>query len=174
MKPSPIQKALELPNGARFVRFALQVNPHTYAEQYRGEQPTLSKEEYNRALAERCEELEIGAVGITHHNNVDDIEDLRAALHEKGVSVFPGFEIASSEGVHVLCLYEPGTSCATLNLSGYSSISAGPCRHRHRSPCNQRLRRVAESALRPSQNQRMERREPTGDSNSRFGWGFTR
>ena len=115
MKPSPIQKALELPNGARFVRFALQVNPHAYAEQYRGEQPTLSKEEYNRALAERCEELEIGAVGITHHNNVDDIEDLRAALSVKGVSVFPGFEIASSEGVHVLCLYEPGTSCATLN-----------------------------------------------------------
>ena len=55
MKTSPIQKALELPNGARFVRFALQVNPPGYAEQYRGEQPTLSKEEYNRALAERCE-----------------------------------------------------------------------------------------------------------------------
>lgn len=60
MKPSPIQKALDLPNGAHFVRFALQVNPHGYAEQYRGEQPTLSKEEYNRVLAERCDLGEFG------------------------------------------------------------------------------------------------------------------
>jgi len=115
MKLSPIQQALELPNGARFVRFALQVNPYGYAEQYRGETPTLSKEEYNRELADRCEELGIGAIGITHHNNVDDMDELRAALEEKGIAVFPGFEIASSEGVHVLCLYEPETTCATLN-----------------------------------------------------------
>lgn len=112
---TPIQKALELPNGAGFVRFALQVNPHTYAEQYRGEAPTFSKEDYNHALAERCQTLAIGAVGITHHNHVDDIEDLRVALNKKGVTVFPGFEIASSEGVHTLCLYEPGTTCATLS-----------------------------------------------------------
>ncbi len=115
MNASPIQKALELPNGARFVRVALQVNPYGYAEQYRGEKPTTDKDEYNRALAERCSELGIGAVGITHHNNVDGIADLSAALVGKGITVFPGFEIASSEGVHLLCLYEPGTSCATLN-----------------------------------------------------------
>lgn len=115
MNPSAIQKALELPNGARFVRFALQVNPHGYAEQYRGEQTALDKDAYNGGLAECCHELGIGAVGITHHNNVDDIAELTAALGQKGVTVFPGFEIASSEGVHVLCLYEPGTSSATLN-----------------------------------------------------------
>lgn len=115
MNASPIQKALELPNGAHFVRFALQVNPHGYAGQYRGEEPTMSKDDYNRALAERCEDLGIAAVGITHHNNVDDIEELRTSLNQKGITVFPGFEIASSEGVHLLCLYEPRTSCATLN-----------------------------------------------------------
>lgn len=115
MKMSPIEKALDLPNGARFARVALQVNPHVYANQYRGEQPTLDRDAYNSALAKRCLNLGIGAVGITHHNNVDDIEELAAVLDQAGITVFPGFEIASSEGVHVLCLYDPGTSCATLN-----------------------------------------------------------
>jgi len=115
MKTSLIEAALELPNGARFVRCALQVNPHGYAEKFRGEQPALDREAYNRELADRCVEAGIGAVGITNHNNVDDIEELSAVLAAEGITVFPGFEIASSEGVHLLCLYEPGTSCSTLN-----------------------------------------------------------
>lgn len=115
MTTHPIDEALNLPNGTRWVKCALQVNPYGYAEQYRGESSNMSKEEYNLAMAQQCKQHGIEVVGITHHNNVDDVDALRTVLQEHGVTVFPGFEVASSEGVHVLCLFEPGTDCATLN-----------------------------------------------------------
>ena len=115
MNTSPIEQALTLPNGARWVKCALQVNPHGYAEQFRGESPSLNRDDYNLAIANQCLQQNIEVVGITHHNNVDDIDALRSVLQAQGVTVFPGFEVASSEGVHVLCLFEPGTDCATLN-----------------------------------------------------------
>ena len=106
---SPIHNALELPSGARMIRCALQVNPHEYAKQYRGEEPAMDEGEYNRLLAERCVDHGIEAVGITHHNHVDHIDAMSEALTERGITVFPGFELKSQEDVHVLCLYEPGT-----------------------------------------------------------------
>ena len=115
MNISPIEQALSLPNGARWVKCALQVNPYGYAEQFRGESPSLSRDDYNNAIAQQCREQGIEVVGITHHNNVDDIDALSSVLQAEGVTVFPGFEVASSEGVHVLCLFEPATDCDLLN-----------------------------------------------------------
>lgn len=109
-----IERALELPSGAAFRRCALQVNPADYAGAYRGERTETDENEYNRSLIAKCVELGIEAIGVTHHNSVAAVDGLAAVAAEEGIVVFPGFEAASSEGVHVLCVYEPGTSAGQL------------------------------------------------------------
>jgi hypothetical protein len=53
-------------------------------------------------------------VGVTEHNDVSGIDELREAAHACGVLLYPGFEVASSEGVHVLCLHEPDATVRRL------------------------------------------------------------
>lgn len=102
---------------AKFWKCALQVNPWTYAQQYQGQGAVhgLAEDTYNAALVERCLKNDIQVVGIADHGCVDGVERLRQALEAKGVVVFPGFEIASTEKVHMVCLYPSGTPINTLN-----------------------------------------------------------
>ena len=91
--------------GAEFHKCALQVNPHHYAGTYRGQASALDEAGYARALAEKAAELGITVLAVTDHNHVGGVDAIRAAARKRGVSVFPGFELTSAEGVHVLCLY---------------------------------------------------------------------
>lgn len=102
---------------ARFWKCALQVNPWSYAQQYQGQGVAhgLSEDEYNSAIADRCVKNEVQVVGIADHGSVEGIEKLRAALEAKGVVVLAGFEIASTEKVHMVCLYPAGTAVGVLN-----------------------------------------------------------
>ena len=102
---------------AKFWKCALQVNPWTYAQQYQeqGAAHGLTEDSYNAALADRCVKNEIQVVGIADHGSVDGIEKLRQILEATGIVVFPGFEIASTEKVHMVCLYPVGTSINALN-----------------------------------------------------------
>lgn len=102
---------------AKFWKCALQVNPWTYAQQYQGQGVAhgLTEDAYNAALADRCVKSGIQVVGIADHGSVDSVEKLRRALDAEGVVVFPGFEIASTEKVHMVCLYPAGTSINALN-----------------------------------------------------------
>ncbi len=102
-------------NFAKFWKCALQVNPWTYAQQYQGSSHGLTEYAYNDALVDRCIKSEIQVVGIADHGSVDGVEKLRKALEGKGIVVFPGFEIASTEKVHMVCLYPAGTSISKLN-----------------------------------------------------------
>jgi ABC-type Mn2+/Zn2+ transport system ATPase subunit len=102
-------------NYAKFWKCALQINPWTYAEQYQGGSHGLSEDEYNNAVVERCIKNEIQVVGIADHGSVDGVDNLRETLEERGIVVFPGFEIASTEKVHMVCLYPAGTSVGKLN-----------------------------------------------------------
>ncbi|TGH18627.1 MAG: phosphoesterase, partial [Aphanocapsa feldmannii 277cI] len=52
-------------------------------------------------------ELRISVLAITDHNSVSGIAAFRDAATATGITVFPGFELASSEGIHVLCIYPP-------------------------------------------------------------------
>lgn len=110
----PIQKALRLPGGARFFRAALQVNPHHYSETYRGQTSTLDERTYVDQILSKCHQLDIQVLGVTDHNHVGAVDLFRERAGEHGVWVFPGFEISSSEGVHVLCVYSPSTEKSTL------------------------------------------------------------
>ncbi len=99
--------------GARFYKCALQVNPYSYS-QYQGEK-TQNEASYNQQVLRQCQDNEIKVVGFADHGRVEDSEGLRDFLTENGIAVFPGFEIASSEKIHMVCLYPEDSSLARLN-----------------------------------------------------------
>ena len=99
--------------GARFYKCALQVNPFTYS-QYQGKE-TEDEASYNRKILQQCLDNEIEVVGLADHGRVENSEKLRFFLTENGITVFPGFEIASSEKIHLVCLYPENSSLAVLN-----------------------------------------------------------
>lgn len=112
--------------GARFYKCALQVNPYDYAGKYQG-QPGLTEGSYNEQILKQCTTNKIKVVGTADHGRVEQSETLRQTLAENGIAVFPGFEIASSEKIHMVCLYPEQTSVGTLNqylgrLMGNNSV----------------------------------------------------
>lgn len=111
----PLDQALGLPNGARFYRCALQVNPHGYAERFRGKASVLEENTYVEAVLAKCVDVGIKAIAITDHSSVKAVERFRSASVKHDISVFPGFELTSSEGVHVLCIYDRDTSAQRLD-----------------------------------------------------------
>lgn len=64
---------------------------------------------------------ELDAIAITEHNSVEFLPHLQAAAKDRLV-VFPGAEVSTADGYHVLCIFNPGTSAdeiqAFLNKLG--------------------------------------------------------
>jgi hypothetical protein len=100
---------------ARFWRCALQVNPVGYNGAYRGNEHGMSEADYNQALLAKCQELNIKVVGLADHGSVDSVDALRNVLAPHGIVVFPGFEIASTEKIHMVCLFPEDTTKDQLN-----------------------------------------------------------
>ncbi|WP_449245516.1 TrlF family AAA-like ATPase [Desulfobacca acetoxidans] len=94
---------------ARFWKCALQVNSATYIN-YRGDAHGMTEEEYNRELLRVCREEEISIIGLADHGNVDAVDAIRELMAQEGIVVFPGFEIASTEKAHFVCLFPETTS----------------------------------------------------------------
>lgn len=103
--------------GARWVRAALQVNPYAYKGANQPSQSFSSEDDYNQALLGECDNLGIELIGVTDHWSVDTAAGLIAAATDHGVAALPGFEANSSEGVHLLVLFEVGTPAATVNAA---------------------------------------------------------
>lgn len=126
------------PAGAQFHRCALQVNPHSYAERYRGQAQEFDEVSYAQALADKAVALDVKVLAVTDHNSVRGVDAIRAVAQTRGIVVFPGFELTASEGIHVLCLYPPATS--TTQLERYlgefgirdTSLSSDPCKESFR------------------------------------------
>ena len=89
---------------ARFWKCALQVNPWDYAVKYRGCDHGLDEAGYNAELLRLCQAEKIRVVGIADHGNVSTLDALRQVLVEGGITVFPGFEMASSEKAHFVSI----------------------------------------------------------------------
>jgi len=51
---------------------------------------------------------------MTDHNHAGSIDHIRDEAKKNDIYVFPGFEISSVEGVHILCIYPPNTQVNTL------------------------------------------------------------
>ena len=96
-------------SGARFIKCALQVNPHHYAGTFRGQESDATPIDYAKAIVAKAAELEVSVLAITDHNSVSGIAHFRHAAADRQITIFPGFELSSSEGIHILCIYPPDT-----------------------------------------------------------------
>jgi hypothetical protein len=105
MWPDEMKKALNLPSGSKYLRCALQVSPYNYLKNNRGEDHGLSEEEYNNQLINKCNELQIKVLAVTDHNHMGAINEIRKGAEPIGINVLSGFEVSSSEGIHILCIF---------------------------------------------------------------------
>jgi DNA repair ATPase RecN len=102
-----MRAALDLPNGARFYRCALQVNPFAYLERHSKATTFTSEDEYNKAVVETCMEIGIEVIAVTDHYRVKHSTSLVRAARSAGLYAFNGFEAVTKDGVHFLCLFDP-------------------------------------------------------------------
>ncbi|MCG3120793.1 MAG: hypothetical protein ALAOOOJD_03635 [bacterium] len=119
--PEPIQQAISRHNGANYYRCALQVNTPFQQDNFKGfdsrhrRHTDAYQRDYALQLAKGCKKFGISAVALCDHNSVAYVETVRHVLGEENITVFPGFEIASTEGIHVLCLFDPEADVADLD-----------------------------------------------------------
>lgn len=100
---------------ARFWKCALQVNAHSYSQNYRGQDHGLDATAYADKLLRFCHQEDIEVIGIADHGIAQEFDVLRKRLSEGGILVFPGFEISSTEKIHMACLFSESTSTMQLN-----------------------------------------------------------
>ena len=117
-----------LPAGAIFHRCALQVNPHAYSGTFRGKPSGGDARAHAQAIVDKAFELGVTVLVITDHNDVSAVPAFRDAAVEHGIHVFPGFELSSSEGVHILCIYSQNTDGQRLGrfLGGFGITNTTP------------------------------------------------
>ncbi len=99
-----------LPSGARFYRCAFQVNPYEYVVRHKHPTAFADEDTYNAALIQACRDNGIEVIGVTDHYRIQPAAKLIEAARGAGIIVFPGFEAASKEGIHFLCLFDPSTT----------------------------------------------------------------
>ncbi len=99
---------------AKFWKCALQVNPAGYIE-YRGINHGMTEEQYNQKLLEIALKNDINVIGLADHGNVDGVDAIRSLLNVHEIIVFPGFEIATTEKAHFVCLFPENTTKDQLN-----------------------------------------------------------
>lgn len=102
-----LKKALKLPNGARFYRCALQVNPFAYLSRHSKQTTLKTEDDYNSAIIAACKETGIEVIGVTDHYRVQESLGLLKAARAAGLFAFSGFEAVTKDGVHFLCLFDP-------------------------------------------------------------------
>jgi len=102
------------PSGAIFYKCALQMNSHLYNKNYRGGE-AFDETTYNQNILQACKEENIQVVGLAEHGDVNSTENLRQLLQTNGITVFPGFELSSTEKIHIICLFPPDKDNTWLN-----------------------------------------------------------
>ena len=101
-----LEEALRLPNGARFYRCALQVNPFAYLGRNNKQTSFKSEADYNAEIIAGCKKAGIEVIAVTDHYRVDESKGLVQAAREAGLFAFSGFEAVTKDGVHFLCLFD--------------------------------------------------------------------
>ena len=80
-----------------------------YAKKFRGKKAGGDGRAHAEAIVSKAAELGVSVLAITNHNEVGGVSGFQVAVAGRGITVFPGFELTSMEGIHVLCIYPPGT-----------------------------------------------------------------
>jgi len=118
--PEHVQSAISRRNGANYYRCALQVNT-PLQDSFKGfesrhrRSSAAYQRDYALALAKACKKAGVDVVGLCDHNSVAYLETVRHELGQENIIVFPGFEIASTEGIHLLCLFNPDAKIEDLD-----------------------------------------------------------
>jgi len=71
-----------------------------------------------KAYIKKTTEKGIEILGITEHNDVSWVDDIRSAAEGSGITVFPGIELAAnsgSGGIHILAYFSPDTDKEILD-----------------------------------------------------------
>ena len=108
--PEPIEQAKNLPGGALFYRCALQVNPFEYVKRENKSTRFADEATYNAAMVQAFIENNIKIIAITDHHRIHTGDTLAEAARKVGITVFPGAELETKEGVHFLLLFDPHSS----------------------------------------------------------------
>ena len=103
--------------GARWIRAALQVNPFAYIGKGSPSTKFADENAYNSALLDVCIQEGIELIAITDHWCVDSAVGLIADAAARGITALPGFEASSSEGIHLLVIFEVGTKTSDINAA---------------------------------------------------------
>lgn len=116
------------PSGAVFHRCALQVNPWTYGERFRGRKPQGDGRSHAEAVMRKAAEIGVTVLAVTDHNDTGGVPAFRDAAENYGITVLPGFELATTEGIHLVLLYPPDTSDYRLQrcLGEFGILDPGP------------------------------------------------
>jgi len=104
-----IAEALAMPGGARFFRCAFQVNPYSYLKENNKRTAFSNEPAYNASIVATCLDLGIEVIAITDHSQVKTSVQLWQAARAAGIAVFPGCEVKTKDGIHILCLFDPTT-----------------------------------------------------------------
>ena len=75
----------------------------------------MTDDEYNQQLLEICQQENIKVIGLADHGNVDSVDSIRNLFAQSNIVVFPGFEIASTEKAHFVCLFPEDVTTTQLN-----------------------------------------------------------
>ena len=126
-----IKEILKKHNGANFHLADLHV--HTPADKSKyydmaGEQKQLDDENwcrhYTKKIIKAAYEQEIEIIGITDHNSADwidyfndEVKNISVPEGQSSIVLFPGFEVntQTGSGVHIICLFDPGTPKTKLD-----------------------------------------------------------
>jgi hypothetical protein len=110
----PMDNAMKLPNGARFYKCALQINPFEYLLRHNKQNKFKNESEYNSAIVRKCKEIGIEVIAITDHYRIRTAQSLAEEASKAGLQVFPGFEAVTKDGVHFLCLFDPSRDLSAI------------------------------------------------------------
>ncbi|TNC18618.1 hypothetical protein FHE66_06155 [Georgenia sp. 311] len=102
---------------ARWIRAALQVNPYAYVGNPSPSQKFADEHSYNEGLLDACVAEGVRLVAITDHWRASTGEGLIESAKSRDITALPGFEAISSEGVHLLVIFEEGTPMERINFA---------------------------------------------------------
>ncbi len=113
--PEAIERGVELPDGARYLRCALQVKPWAYIERERKATSYDDEVAYHTALIDACVASGIGAIAVTDHHAVLTSAPLLHLARDHGL-------VAFSTG------HASGMPLSSPRTSGSRSSRQGGCR----------------------------------------------
>lgn len=111
------QVATDSQRGARWIRAALQVNPYGYVGHPSPSTSYPDEKAYNAALIAELQTQKIELIAITDHWNASSASQLIVDAEAAGIAALPGFEANTSEGIHLLVIFERGTTLEKITAA---------------------------------------------------------